>query len=1305
MSDQGGTVETGPSAVPAVSARLVTEIPKPRDWQLFQRNCVILFRAELGDPNAQEYGRNGQDQRGIDVLGRRFAHGPDHYVGIQCRLITKPLKEAKIEEDCRDALTLKAGLKEIIFATTAPDSTTASDAAIAVEKKLRAEGFDVTVTVYGWENLQTIIAIHDAAYSAFVPSVVSSSRPQTAVLNPDASSSLADEVAARVVAQLQSGGIARVDRDLGANDKAAEDPALHAKIDTFRDLYRNDGQAAIADAGLRGLLEQDLSAKTWAKFRILTNLGAVSLDIGKEEDAASYYEAALKLRPDDPNAIANLALMRTVQRRCEEAMTLARKALAATPRVDAAVAYLLQAAALGDWQGDPETLVPPELAGAEPADIGLAEFYRRREIPGWEQKTLEISARHVGKKDFDRINALAILSLALKDGLIAKNGQASVSRADLERAANEMTALTEKLLAIRDGHHPDLIAYLNNAAILLRLADRESDCEVLLKRGIAIVGSDPLLLRLLALCLAAQGRRNEAFDTLRISNDIENRLFSADLLAVDRPADAIQSLKAVDTAGNIRLEKIRLRAIGEVASRIKRIEDVTVAIDGLRALDPGDITASLYELRKSEISGADAASLQAQLIVLIQAVPDDADLLSRLMIAEEAMRRDLPTEAVTVLRNHVDLSRSNPAAVVYIQALGGAREDKEFRETLAAASPSLRDLPELLWTAAAHAWNVGDIEHALTAIQRLLDVEPDNGRARLFKVECLIRLDKSVELIAELDRPLEHLSGLRLRDRFRLASLLQHLGYPERAVALAYRLFLENRDNSRAWTTLSILVIEDGIEGRDPDSLRWRATQVADDMAVNLEYEDGSKQYVIVEPDKELRNLDTESWEPGHPLIAALLGLKVGDSFVDPSGRNGKIVKLQHKYVSRSQQVMLRHQERFPGVDGFRSISVDPAAPNGLNGLIEELKSRREWVEHETEQYLNGPLPLSVFAHRVGCDTIDAADGVVQNGYTLKVSTGTEEEREASERSVRRNRAKGCVTDLQTFHTVWRLGITDAVTATAGRIHIPQSVIDHLKVRREGLQRSRKTGSRSGRYEDGKLVLQEVPPEIVQGWLEKQEAEIAWLEANATICPILLDENVPPMLRDHVRTSKTDILDALTVSVQQGLLFMSDDLPTRQFRQVFAGDAGAPLQAVLTVACTKNMLDVRRYTQLTADLIQLGCDHAAVNHTLLLAGLDIDLDTGQAPGPTFKALIRMLGGKKADPASHVLATAQFLAQLWRHTRYDECRLQASSLILARVIFQRPDFKVMLRSLMDLLVRMPRAVAYSRDWCIGHFVGL
>ncbi len=319
-----------------LTTRLAIEIPKPKDWQACQRNCVLLFRAELNDPHAQEYGRPGQKQGGIDILARRDGRD-DHFVGVQCRLIARPLRKAEILSDAREALKLKAGLKELVFATTAPDDRGASDAAIEVSRELKAEGRNVLVVVYGWGQLQTLIAPHEVAYNAFHPSTVASSLSQPPGPAP-AGTDFPGLVAARLLEQMRSAGIAVAPREEGAAASSDEDPILHARIDTFRDLFKDLSKPLVAEKRLLGLLDRDdLSSKPWARFRIETNLGAIALHLGRETEAAARFEAAHALRPDDPSALAKLALARTIQGRFDEAMMAARAALDGEPRADHAV--------------------------------------------------------------------------------------------------------------------------------------------------------------------------------------------------------------------------------------------------------------------------------------------------------------------------------------------------------------------------------------------------------------------------------------------------------------------------------------------------------------------------------------------------------------------------------------------------------------------------------------------------------------------------------------------------------------------------------------------------------------------------------------------------------------------------------------------------------------------------------------------------------------------------------------------------------------------------------------------------------
>src|SRR5690606_36790660 len=141
----------------------------------------------------------------------------------------------------------------------------------------------------------------------------------------------------------------------------------------------------------------------------------------------------------------------------------------------------------------------------------------------------------------------------------------------------------------------------------------------------------------------------------------------------------------------------------------------------------------------------------------------------------------------------------------------------------------------------------------------------------------------------ELDKPVEKLRFARLRDRFRVASLLGSFGYLERATALAYRLFIENRDTSQAWMTLSALVLKEGW-GEEHGPRPWDTSVVGPNVAVNLRYDGREEQFLVVEPDADLRRLDDESWEPDHALVRALLGLTTGSQFANAAGRKGTIV-------------------------------------------------------------------------------------------------------------------------------------------------------------------------------------------------------------------------------------------------------------------------------------------------------------------------------------------------------------------------------------------------------------------------------
>jgi hypothetical protein len=307
---------------------------------------------------------------------------------------------------------------------------------------------------------------------------------------------------------------------------------------------------------------------------------------------------------------------------------------------------------------------------------------------------------------------------------------------------------------------------------------------------------------------------------------------------------------------------------------------------------------------------------------------------------------------------------------------------------------------------------------------------------------------------------------------------------------------------------------------------------------------------------------------------------------------------------------MEHHDTRFPEIAGFKRVSVDVEQPGGLDGLIAQVKARRDWIEEEESQYLNGPMPLGVLAHRVGMDTIEVAGGLAGHGVKLKVAVGNPDAREAATRAIRENERRGCVLDLLAFWTACRLGALDAVRATCGPIQLPQSVLDRLRGRRERFEFSARDGHTSAGYENGKIVLHEVPSDIVTGLVDEIDRAIAWAEANATVSPVMASDDLPDSLREHLRNGRSDLFDSLILARQSGALLVTDDLPTREFDRVLDGNGGAWLHIVFGVATDWKLIDFDQYVRWSAALVDAGHSYLGVSAAALAQAARLDAATG-----------------------------------------------------------------------------------------------
>ncbi|GEM_PF-6309285 len=120
--------------------------PRPKSWEEFQIICVDVMRRAWNDPGANEYGRQGQRQEGIDILGQlRMSDGTRTLVGAQCKNREK-LDMTELARDQKLAKAFTPNLHEYWILTSS-----ARDA--RVQKAVEGLQAVLPTRIWFWEDI------------------------------------------------------------------------------------------------------------------------------------------------------------------------------------------------------------------------------------------------------------------------------------------------------------------------------------------------------------------------------------------------------------------------------------------------------------------------------------------------------------------------------------------------------------------------------------------------------------------------------------------------------------------------------------------------------------------------------------------------------------------------------------------------------------------------------------------------------------------------------------------------------------------------------------------------------------------------------------------------------------------------------------------------------------------------------------------------------------------------------------------------------------------------------------------------
>jgi len=771
-----------PKAV-AVTDLSSVEITKPLNWQDFQRCCVPLFRNIIRDPQLQEWGREGQDQQGIDLFGFRD-RDPKQPVGIQCKRINEPITEETIRADVAKARKLRPDLTELTFASTSERDAKIQAAAAQITQELHAGGWSCRVSVMGWQDLRLEIAKYPDALEAFLPSSrVFGQQVQQEYRQADAiTQAKLDLLLERTEGLSASRTVFREEYDAELEPEAKSEPAsLHAEITTYRNLVRK-GQAKVPLEELTRLLARD--PPPYARYRILSNISAIHLNSGRYAPALDCSRQAHAMRPADVKARTNLAFAELASGDRIGAAKRAEAILADHSAHGPAASVLLQARAGDKSVSDPRSVAPAATHATADFSIGAIVFLRQHGEPSWRTMAVDAAAAHPGNDLIARLAAEAELEPILNDPetMLGKLAGADVI-GTVERCATILRGVWAKEIAAENINPDEIIPLAANLASACRYAGDDTASADVLDRTMAKAGKDPILLRARALLYLHGDEDRKAVELLAEDKvDPEALLFAAQLLAAKRPDRALELLGGVDLKSlPEHLRPVVLEVRAEIAIAKKDAETLRAAMEEHEASGGPFAVRALLRARghelglagdgQAEARAADASPdedelddlsealpLPAHVKELVQAVREheaELDFADRLQIAQFLESHNASDVASDLLAGRVQTDRDSVGLRTYLRSCIGAQLAVRAHAVLNAIPAEVAAKPFYRRMAAIHYWNSGDAKTAGPLIEATYLASPDKLHLLLWHIDSLIRGGREYRVRELLSAPVE----------------------------------------------------------------------------------------------------------------------------------------------------------------------------------------------------------------------------------------------------------------------------------------------------------------------------------------------------------------------------------------------------------------------------------------------------------------------------------------------------------------------------------------------------------------------
>ena len=947
-------VESGPSILSPFLRPNNPQIVSPSESEVeFEKFCLALLKRHWSRRGLERFAKKGEGQFGVDIFDTL---GENPLYAAQCKLKEpwKSLTSAEIRREVSKAETFPSRLDHYAILTTGKISGDAHLTIQAINQEHRAAGL-FTVELFTREKISELIRQYPEIEGEFYGGLRSE---QVATVN-----SKLDYLAKLTESATLTPGTTEID----------------ALIDEARThITPKDAQIAIL------LLNQIQQRKgdqisVWHRFRILTNLGAASLMLGKGREAARYFLDAKPLRPDDELAITNEVLAYHLLAEENDTRARAAKAIERFPNSARLRSLWIQAA--------PREKGYVELLDATPIhlrkDAEVASALSRRAMASG---LLDRAIQHAkdATTDKPKWSQAHLLLAQVHFGTIAMAVRASapLKAEDRERnIASSIAAADEAITrAQTEGDANARAQALALKADIAILQGRKEDAAQLARESF---GADPTDLQgqlVMAQSSISGGNLNEGIRILEeacVQADYAphvSYMLGQALMARGADADISRAIGVFNSAKLENLDRelidpiivsamramIRLERFGDVANLVKRPEVVNsaVMVATIRSF------AALKQSDDVEAGRFLDEALRAR-------QPDDSRCATD-FLARTLMEAGRLTDALPLFQELFNAQTPNFDVGLLLNCAGRLRQDKVILDTC-----------EALYERGVHDWEVVEFESRYLeeydhpkAINRLREFIAANPTNRLAKLRLAIigtRYGQN-ELIPVSQDILPPPENLPMSYAGPVIHLLQWHGYGKLAVEYSYRLLRAHSSELEAHKAYLMSLMP----GPRPDEIP--ATMDKVEIGSAVQYAEGSSEPVgwfVIEdtknPNSEFDEISAES-----DIALALLGKKVGDSFILAKSpihdRIGNILQILSKYTRRFQVVGDQMQLRFGTQSVIQSIrlpSPERLEANDLQPMLNSVKAHGEVVSKLREIYRSTPITIHLYGQQSGHSAFD----------------------------------------------------------------------------------------------------------------------------------------------------------------------------------------------------------------------------------------------------------------------------------------------------------------------------------------------